>query len=473
MSLKEECGVVGVIGDPEAANLIYLSLYALQHRGQEASGIVTRAENSQFHSHKGFGLVGDTFPREKLDKLVGSAGIGHNRYSTHGGKMVQNIQPFYFNTPVGSLAIAHNGNLTNAGSIRKQLEMEGSIFQSTSDTEIFMHLLAKASSPAVLGRLIEAIRSVKGAFSITLLSDKHLYAARDRFGFRPLVLGRRGAGYVVASETCALDLIDAEYVRDVEPGEILEISHDGEVRSHFPLRKTKGAFCAFEPIYFARPDSRLFGEDIYYMRKKLGRQLAKETHVSADLVIAVPDSGVPMALGFGEEVELPVELGLIRNHYIGRTFIEPSQSIRDFGVKLKLNPVASALKGKRVVVVDDSLVRGTTSVKIMRMIRQAGAKEIHLRLGSPPIIHSCYFGVDTPDRKNLLAAQKNCEEIRSYIGCDTLGFLSLDGLKKVLGEEHTSYCVACFDGKYPEKICRQVKDQPTDSLGGPGLKAGF
>jgi amidophosphoribosyltransferase len=471
----EECGVVGVMGDPEAANLIYLSLYALQHRGQEAAGIVTINQSGQFSGHKTFGLVGDGFDRDVLDKLEGRSGLGHNRYSTHGGsRMVQNIQPFSFNTALGSLAIAHNGNLTNAQPLRRALEQQGSIFQSTSDTEVFMHLLARDAAETVLGRIISVMQQVKGAYSMTILTKDRLYAVRDPFGFRPLVMGRRGTAVVVASETCALELIDAEFEREIAPGEVVEIFPDGYVQSHFPIESKRKAFCSFEPIYFARPDSQIFNEEIYSLRKKMGAQLAKESHVDADLVIAVPDSGVPMALGYANEVGLPLELGLVRNHYVGRTFIEPSQSIRDFGVKLKLNPVASALRGKRIVVVDDSLVRGTTSVKILRMIRKAGAREIHMRLGSPPITHSCYFGVDTPERNQLLAAQRNVEEIREFIGADSLAFLSLDGLKQALGQENAdNYCYGCFNGDYPEDICREVDDQPTDHEGGPGLRSGI
>jgi len=473
--LREECGVVGVMGDPEAANLIYLALYALQHRGQEAAGIVTLNEDGEFSGHKTFGLVGDGFDREILNKLEGSAGIGHNRYSTHGGsRMVQNIQPFSFKTAIGSVAIAHNGNLTNAAILRHELEQGGSIFQSTSDTEVFMHLLARSQADTVLARIVETMKKVKGAYSLTLLTKDRMYAVRDPFGFRPLVMARRGTAIVVASETCALDLIEADFEREISPGEIVEIFRDGAVRSHFPISSKRKAFCSFEPIYFARPDSQIFNEEIYSLRKRMGAELARESHVEADLVIAVPDSGVPMALGYAKEAGLPLELGLVRNHYVGRTFIEPSQSIRDFGVKLKLNPVASALRGKRVVVVDDSLVRGTTSVKILRMIRKAGATEIHMRLGSPPITHSCYFGVDTPERGQLLAAQRTVEEIRDFIGADSLAFLSTEGLRSALGKENSdNYCYGCFSGDYPEDTCEEIVVQPTDRLGGPGLQAGI
>jgi amidophosphoribosyltransferase len=469
---REECGVVGVMGDPEAAKLIYLGLYALQHRGQEAAGIVTMDKQGEFHGHKAFGLVGDGFTKDILAKLDGNTGIGHNRYSTSGAsRMVQNIQPFSFKTQLGPVAIAHNGNLTNADQLRLELEAKGSIFQSTSDTEVFMHLIARSDKDQLLDRIVEAMKKVKGAYSLVLLTKDRLFALRDPYGFRPLVMGRRGSAVVVASETCALELIDADIEREIAPGEIVEIFPDGFARSYFPVQNPRKAFCSFEPIYFARPDSQIFGEEIYNLRKKMGAILAREAHVEADVVIAVPDSGVPMALGYAAEAGLPLELGLVRNHYVGRTFIEPSQSIRDFGVKLKLNPVGSSLRDKRVIVVDDSLVRGTTSVKILRMIRKAGAKEIHMRLGSPPITHSCYFGVDTPERGQLLAAQRNVEEIRDFIGADTLAFLSTKGLREALGSDNCNN--GCFNGDYPEDPCRPIPPQPTDATGGPGLKAGF
>lgn len=470
-SLKEECGVVGVFGDPEAANLIYLSLYALQHRGQEACGIITLDEGRMF-AHKAFGLVGDAFNREVLQKLVGDRGVGHNRYSTHGGRSMQNIQPFYFKTPYGHFALAHNGNLTNANDLRKKLEAEGSIFQSSSDTEIFMHLVAKSRADSILGRIKEATKQVRGAYSLVILTEDRLFALRDPFGFRPLVLGRKGGAAIVASETCALDLIDAKFEREVAPGEIIEISAE-KIQSHINGQRPeqRHAFCSFEPIYFARPDSVIFSEPLYEVRKNLGRELAAESGVEADVVIAVPDSGVPMAIGYSQKSGIPHEVGLVRNHYIGRTFIEPTQSIRDFGVRLKLNPVESVLRGRRVIVVDDSLVRGTTSVKILRMIRSAGAKEIHVRIGSPPITHSCYYGVDTPSRDKLLAAQKNVKDICEFIGADSLAYLSVDGLQRALNDQaKTKYCYACFSGNYPEEICSEILPQPTDAKG-PGLRA--
>jgi amidophosphoribosyltransferase len=486
-SLREECGVVGVIGDQAAANLVYLGLFAQQHRGQEGCGIVSLGpeadgeagaanpgELSRFHVHKSFGLVAESFNPEIIGRLRGDTAIGHVRYSTQGGHIIQNVQPFYFRTALGPLAIAHNGNLTNGTLIRQELESSGSIFQSTSDTEVFVHLIARGSAGTVLGRVFEAMGKVNGAYSMVIMAEGKLYAVRDPFGFRPLVIGRRHDAYIVASETCALDLIEGTLLREVEPGEVVEISPHG-IASHFPLAPKKPAFCAFEPIYFSRPDSRVFGEEIYVLRRRMGRILAREAPAPrADIVIAVPDSGVPMAVGYAEGSGLPHELGLVRNHYVGRTFIQPAQEIRDFGVRLKLNPVLSVLAGKSVVVVDDSIVRGTTSAKIIRMIRQAGAKEIHMRIGSPPITHSCFYGVDTPVRSKLLAAQMDVEAIRKFIGCDSLAYLSIAGLKEALGAAagNGKYCTACFDGNYREDIHAKIPAQPTDARG-PGLQAGM
>ncbi len=469
--LREECGIFGVFGDSEASNLVYLGLYALQHRGQEGCGIVTVGTDRQFHAYKALGLVADAIDRDRLSMLPGSSAIGHVRYSTFGGKgRIENVQPFAFRTSIGRLAICHNGNLTNADSKRRELEEQGAIFQSSSDTEIFMHLIAKAGAENFLDRISIAMRLVKGAYSLLLMSEDRLFAIRDPFGFRPLVLGKRGNAYVVASETCALDLIDAEYLREVNPGEIVEISRSG-LTSHQPLAQRPRAVCSFEPIYFSRPDSRMGETDIYSLRKRMGRVLAEESPVEADVVVAIPDSGVPMAMGYSEATGLPSELGLIRNHYIGRTFIEPTQAIRDFGVKLKLNPVMTALRGKRVVLLDDSIVRGTTSVKIVRMLRTAGVAEVHVRIGSPPITHSCYFGVDTPERTGLIAAQQTVTQIRDFIGSDSLAFLSREGLQRALGVEGSSgYCYGCFSGKYPEDICQKISVQPTDE-DGPGIRA--
>jgi amidophosphoribosyltransferase len=472
-SLHEECGVAGVIGDSAAANLVYLALFAQQHRGQEGCGIVTyessgdgQEKAGKFNAHKSFGLVADSFPPDVLSQLAGEAAVGHVRYSTQGGHIIQNIQPFHFRTALGPLAIAHNGNLTNGTILHKELESTGSVFQSTSDTEVFVHLIARGQGKTVLDRIFETMRRVQGAYSMVILSEDRLYAVRDPFGFRPLVIGRRHNGYIVVSETCALDLIDAEFIREVEPGEVVEITA-GEMRSHFPQPKKNPSFCSFEPIYFARPDSRVFGHVVYDQRKKMGQVLAREVPApDADLVIAVPDSGVPMAMGFAEASGLKLELGLVRNHYVGRTFIQPAQEIRDFGVKLKLNPVRRILEGKSVVVVDDSIVRGTTSAKIIRMIRLAGAREIHMRIGSPPITHSCFYGVDTPSRANLLAAQNRVEEIRALLGCDSLGYLSTEGLAEALGDGgQTHYCKACFTGAYPEDVNAKIPSAPTDQRG--------
>ncbi len=467
--LREECGVIGVLGDPEAANLIYLGLYALQHRGQEGCGIVTLQNegNAEAHvyGHKAAGLVCDSVNREILAGLKGDLGVGHVRYSTHGGNLLQNIQPFVFKTlKFGQIAIAHNGNLTNADKIREELESGGTIFASTSDTEVFMHLLARSRRPELIDRIIEAMGVVRGAYSLVIAAKDRLYAIRDPFGFRPLVMGRKGDAYLVASETCALDLLGVTEVIEVSPGEVVEITRDGHV-STFPFTPAKKAFCSFEPIYFARPDSNLFGESIYRLRKKMGEQLAEEYPVDADVIVPIPDSGVPMAIGYAEKSGIPLEMGLIRNHYVGRTFIEPTQAIRDFGVKLKLNPVAHVIRGQRVVVIDDSIVRGTTSVKIVRMLKKAGAKEVHFRVGSPPITHSCFYGVDTPNRTSLLAAQKTVKEIRDFIGVDSLAYLSIAGLKRALS--HDSYCFACFNGQYVEDIFAEVPVQPTDAHG-PG-----
>jgi amidophosphoribosyltransferase len=468
-SLREECGVVGIFGDPDAANLAYLGLHALQHRGQEAFGIVSNSGKSGLSSFRNFGLVSDGIDRDKLASLQGSSSIGHVRYSTFGGKnKTENIQPFVFKTHDGSFALCHNGNLTNADEIKSRLEREGSIFHSSSDTEVFMHLLAKTSNGDLVSRLSQVMGQVKGAYSLLVLAHDRLIGLRDPYGFRPLVLGKKAGSYLLCSETCALDLIEAEYVRDVRPGEIIEISQSGirERQTHLPAKES---FCSFESIYFARPDSRIDGNDVYTTRKKIGSLLATEAPIDADVCIAIPDSGVAMALGYAETSGLPYELGLVRNHYIGRTFIEPSQAIRDFGVKLKLNPLRSVLQGKRVVVVDDSIVRGTTSIKIVRMLRQAGAAEVHMRIGSPPITHSCYFGVDTPDRKDLVAAQKSVIEIKQLLGADSLAFLSVEGLRKALNSPNRG-CFGCFTGNYPEDICRQIERQPTDGPG-PGLIA--
>ncbi len=449
----DECAVFGIYGHHEAANLTYLGLYALQHRGQEASGIVS-GDGEHFHVKKGMGLVADIYDKSSLKKLPGSMAIGHNRYSTAGGSDLKNVQPLTVNFALGNLALAHNGNLINATMLRHELEAYGAIFQSTSDSEVIIHLIAHSRAGTLLARVVDALSQVRGAFSVVLMTDNGIIAARDSYGLRPLCLGRFRDSWLVASETCAFDLLGAEYVREIEPGELVVIGDQG-VESHKPFVQTKPAMCVFEYVYFARPDSRIFGANaVYATRKALGRQLAQESWVPADLVIPVPDSGVPAALGYSEGAGIPFETGLIRNHYVGRTFIEPEQSIRHFGVKVKLNAVPEVLHGKRVVVVDDSLVRGTTSRKIVKMIRHAGAKEVHMRISSPPIVSPCFYGIDTPTKRELIASSHTTEEIRKYITADSLAYLSLDGMLKSAPGAPDQYCNACFTEKYPISFTR-------------------
>jgi amidophosphoribosyltransferase len=455
--LHEECAVVGVYGHKEASNLAYLGLYALQHRGQESSGIVS-SDGQQFHQEKAMGLVADIFTKERLRRLPGKAAIGHNRYSTAGSSDLKNAQPIVINFAFGNLALAHNGNLINAQMIRNELEAYGAIFQSTTDSEVIVHLIAHSRANTLLDRVVDALNQVRGAFSITLLTDHGLIAARDPYGFRPLSLGRIKDAWLVASETCAFDLIGAEHVRDVAPGELILIDDQG-LQSFYPFPKAKPAMCIFEHIYFARPDSKIYGHTVYGTRKRLGRQLAKESYVPADIVIPVPDSGVPAALGFAEGSSIPFEHGLIRNHYVGRTFIEPEQRIRHFGVKVKLNAVGEVLEGKRVVVVDDSLVRGTTSRKIVKMIRNAGAKEVHMRISSPPVISPCFYGIDTPSKLELIGASHRVEEIRKYITADSLAYLSLEGMLAAAPGSGERYCNACFTENYPIPFTRAEEMQ--------------
>ncbi|MFO0661495.1 MAG: amidophosphoribosyltransferase [Polyangiaceae bacterium] len=450
------CGVFGIYGHAEAANLTYLGLHALQHRGQESAGIVTSDGNGLF-AHRALGLVHDAFPQASLVKLPGNAAIGHVRYSTAGGGGLRNAQPFAFDYAYGSLAVAHNGNLTNADELREELEGRGSIFQSSSDTETIIHLIAHSRQRALADRVVDALQRIRGAYSLVFLSETQLIAARDPFGIRPLSLGRLRSNpnaHVLASEPTAFDLIDAEFVRTIEPGEMVVIDDSG-VHSSFPLNSEPKKMCVFEYVYFARPDSSLGGTSVYEVRKRLGRNLAREHAVEADVVIPVPDSGVPSALGFATEAGTPFELGLIRSHYVGRTFIEPQQSIRHFGVRLKLNPVSHTLKGKRVVVVDDSIVRGTTSRKIVKMLRDAGAKEVHMRVSSPPTQWPCFYGIDTPTRKELIASNHSVEEIGKYITADSIGYLSLKGMLDAVIECRSTatspndFCHACFSGDYP------------------------
>ena len=458
---QDECGVFGVFGHPEAANLTYLGLYALQHRGQESCGIVA-GDGKKLHAYRNMGLVSDVFKRDSIfDSLPGRNAIGHVRYSTAGSSDFKNIQPIMVDYARGSIAVAHNGNLVNAQEIRNSLEHAGSIFSTTSDTEVLIHLLAKSQSDLLADRVAEALMAVKGAYSILFLTETRMVAARDPNGFRPLALGKLGEGYVVASETCAFDLIEAEFIREIEPGEMVVIDKHG-LKSFKPFKETQPAFCIFEFVYFARPDSTIFGKQVYRVRRELGRQLAREHNVEADVVIAVPDSGVPATIGYAEESGIPFELGLIRNHYVGRTFIEPQQSIRHFGVKLKLNPVRDVIEGKRVVVVDDSLVRGTTARKIVKMIRAAGAREVHMRLSSPPTSFPCYYGIDTPSRKELISSSHTIEEISRYITSDTLGYLSREGMLAAAGvpadAQKSCFCDACFSGEYPVKFPRLKAD---------------
>ncbi len=442
----EECGVFGVYGHPDASNLTYLGLYALQHRGQESAGIVS-SDGKVLYSEKSMGLVADIFDEERIKKLPGHLAIGHNRYSTTGESTSMNIQPIRVNFALGGLAIAHNGNLVNAGILKDELEAYGSIFQSTMDSEVIIHLIAQSRMAKIHDRIVDALVHVQGSYSLLLITEDELIGVRDPHGFRPLVLGELDGAYVLASETCAFDLIEATYIREIEPGEMVVINDKG-IHSSFPFTRAEPSHCIFEFIYFARPDSMVFGQNVYTIRKEFGKQLAREAGVEADVVIPVPDSGLPAALGYAEESGIPFDTGLIRNHYVGRTFIEPRQSIRHFGVKIKLNPVRDALKGKRVIIVDDSIVRGTTSKKIIKMIRNAGATEIHMRISSPPTVFPCFYGIDTPTRQELIASTHSIEEIRKYITADTIGYISLEGVQKVV-QRPLNYCVACFDGEYP------------------------
>jgi amidophosphoribosyltransferase len=443
--------VFGIFNHPEASNLTYLGLYALQHRGQESCGIVS-SDGLGLHAHKNMGLVADVFANQEIFKsLPGRGSIGHVRYSTTGSSVLKNVQPIMVDYSRGSIAVAHNGNIVNAQIIKDELEAWGSIFQTTMDTEIIVHLLATSKAASLEDRLTDALSRLKGAYCLLLLTETRMIAARDPHGFRPLCLGRLGDAYVVASESCALDLIEADFVREIEPGEIVVIDKNG-MTSHFPLKRVDPTPCIFEFVYFARPDSLIFGKNVYQVRKELGRQLAREHPVEADVVIAVPDSGVPAAMGYAEQSGIRFELGLIRNHYVGRTFIEPQQSIRHFGVKIKLNPVREVLEGKRVVIIDDSIVRGTTSRKIVKMVRNAGAREVHVLISSPPTSYPCYYGIDTPTRKELISSSHTVEEICRYITADSLGYLSQEGLLRSVGGERSGYCRACFSGEYPIKF---------------------
>jgi amidophosphoribosyltransferase len=451
------CGLFGVYGHPEAANITYLGLHALQHRGQESAGIVS-VENGKLHAHRAMGLVADVFDERAFAAVPGRSAIGHVRYATAGQSHVKNAQPILVEYAHGAIAVAHNGNLVNASELRTRLEQSGSIFTTSSDTEVIVHLLAQSREPDTLERIGWALRQVQGAFSLLFVTESKLIAVRDPHGFRPLAIGRLKDSFVFASETCAFDLIEAEFIRELDPGEMVVVDSTG-LRSFRPFDDGKARpperFCVFEHVYFARPDSRVNGQSVYRVREKLGRQLAKEHPVEADVVVPVPDSGIAAAIGYARQSGIPYDMGLIRSHYVGRTFIEPQQSIRHFGVKLKLNAVREVLEGKRVVVIDDSIVRGTTSRKIVKMIRAAGAREVHLRISSPPTTHPCYYGIDTPTRSELIASSHTVDEIARYITCDSLGYLSPEGLlaaveqvtpEAPLGSRH---CAACFTGVYP------------------------
>ena len=445
--LKEECGVFGIFGHPEAANLTYLGLYALQHRGQESAGIAA-SDGTHIRISKSMGHVADAFSEKTLEKLPGTIAVGHVRYSTAGDSNVDNAQPILIECAHGQIAIAHNGNLVNAGELKDELGRHGAIFQTSADTEVILHLYARSRAMTTDEAIIEALSHVQGAFSLTIMTKDRLIAVRDPHGFRPLAIGRLGDAVIACSETCALDLIGATYVRDVEPGEVVIVSASG-VKSFKPFAPAPSTQCVFEHVYFARPDSYVFGESVNEVRTNLGRLLAREKPVEADVIVPVPDSGVCAAIGYAEESGIPMRVGLIRNHYVGRTFIEPQQSIRHFGVRIKLNPVRSILEGRRVVLVDDSLVRGTTSRKIVKMVKAAGAKEVHMRISCPPTISPCFYGVDTPRRSELIAATHTLEEIQKYIGADSVGYLSLEGMLSAVGTRRSSYCTSCYTGQYP------------------------
>jgi amidophosphoribosyltransferase len=448
--LKEECGIFGIFGHDEAANLTQLGLFAIQHRGQEACGIVS-ADGGDLLQHRGIGLVADVLNPDVIGKLPGRAAIGHTRYSTAGRNTIKEVQPFLVSCQHGRIAVCHNGNLPFASESRRELENAGAIFSSTSDTETILHEIARTPARDLPDAVTKVLRKTEGAFSLLFLTEKELIAVRDPRGFRPLVMGKYNDSYCFASETCSFDLIDAEYIREVEPGEMIVVSDDGIVSSK-PFQNTQPALCAFEHVYFSRPDSIIFGRSVNESRHKMGKLLAKEHPVDADLVVPVPDSGVAAAIGYARWSGINFRQAIIRNHYVGRTFIEPSQNIRSFGVRLKLNPIKDLINGKRIVLVDDSIVRGTTSRKIVQMVRDAGAKEVHMRISCPPTTHCCYFGVDTPDRSQLIAAGMSVEDIRKFIGADTLGYLSLESMLEAIGLETNVTCDACWTGRYPIRI---------------------
>jgi amidophosphoribosyltransferase len=466
--LHEECGVFGVYGHAEPAALTALGLHALQHRGQQAAGIVTY-DGEQFHAHRGLGQVGDNFSaKEVIQRLPGKAAIGHVRYATTGEVALRNVQPLFADFEFGGLAICHNGNLTNSYHLRRQLVRRGSLFQSTSDTEVIVHLIATSLKATVEDRVIDALRQVEGAYSLVALTQTGLIGVRDPLGVRPLVLGRLGDAWILASETCAFDIIGAEFERDVEPGEMIVIDSTG-LHSRKPFEPVRKRLCVFEYIYFARPDSVVDGISVYETRKRIGAELARESHTDADLVIPIPDSGVPAAIGYAAECGLPFELGIIRNHYVGRTFIEPTDQIRHLGVKLKHNVNKTGIEGRRVILVDDSIVRGTTSTKIVEMLRHAGAAAVHMRISSPPTSNSCFYGIATPEKEHLLASHMNVDEIAKFIGVDSLAFVSIDGLYRAMGEAGRDpvaprFCDACFTGDYPIPLVDHEAGQVSTQL---------
>jgi len=466
--LREACGVFGIFQNTDAAALTALGLHALQHRGQEAAGIVA-FDGNRYHSERRMGLVGDHFTkRAVIERLKGEVAIGHVRYSTTGETIMRNVQPLFADLDAGGFALCHNGNLTNALTLRKELIKEGAIFQSTSDTEVILHLVARSTKQHFTEKFIEALLQIEGGYALVGLTNKKLVGARDPLGIRPLVLGRLGDGYVLASETCALDIIDAEFVREVENGEVVVITKDG-IESHRPFPKRQPRPCIFEYIYFSRPDSIVDGHCIYDVRKAMGQQLAREAPADADVIIPVPDSGVPAAIGYAQESGIPFELGIIRNHYVGRTFIEPEQQIRKLGVKLKHSANREAVRGNRIVLLDDSIVRGTTSVKIVQMMYEAGAKEVHMRIASPPITHPDFYGIDTPDQSKLLAANHDLEGMRAYIGADSLAFLSVDGIYKSMGIDardptNPQFTDHCFTGDYPTRLLDREGPPPQKQL---------
>jgi amidophosphoribosyltransferase len=444
--LNEKCAVVGIFNHPEASKLAYFSLHSLQHRGQEACGI-SSADGNKVHTIKDRGLVSQVFNDQKLTTLKGSSAIGHNRYSTAGDDSILDAQPVFARYDLGEMAIVHNGNLTNAQEVRDGLIKKGAIFQTFMDTENLIHLIAKSEEKKLLDRIIDAVKKIQGAYSLVFLSRTKMFAMRDPHGLRPLSLGKVGDAYIVASETCAFDLVGAEYIRDVEPGELL-VFEKGKKPKSIKVFESTPKHCIFEYVYFARPDSDVFGKNVYQMRKNMGRELAKIQPIEADMIIPVPDGGVPAALGYSQESGIPYEMGIMRNHYIGRTFIEPTQEMRDLKVKMKLSPITSLIKGKKLIVIDDSIVRGTTSKRIVRMLKEAGAAEVHMRISSPPTTDPCYYGIDTPDKENLLAANMSNAEMCKFMGADSLAYLTHDALLKSVQSENDEYCTACFTGKY-------------------------